>query len=1623
MNTVNNQNRSSNAFNVLNYSADERTALINNNDNDDDSKSLMHEGGLGQQARAREKNFLFFFNHKNSFSNYSKIMLSSLVACLLFFSGTIVGSKSSSYTGTLSTARSTQRQNAKLGFATISQAPNKDNNNNNNNNNNVNVNNDQQQSGNVGSAEEDAAYQSFMDMFGLFSQQAVFTREALEEPEPVLSLENQDLLKQEKGHEFSKVGRDMGYFRAPSIRNDTLVFVSEGSIWLSHITGGPAARISSSYSYESVPKLSPDGRRIAFLAESQDGFEVFELPIAGGVARQVTQGAQAYGLSQWADNNELLILTTQFSDLGMPQLAKVDALSGKVSVLPFQRAHGGTKDPFGCYLFYPLRQSSSTKRYEGGEQARIWRWCDENAIGVNQTWSEARELTPESWSMRGAWSPQTSKLFAGKVFFISDKEGVANLWVMNSDGSSKTRLTFECEYDVMEYSIDGNRIVMRVGADLKSVTVSATSQAGGIALSEAKVLSINLLSEFREAQSMIIPDPLWEISELSISDDGVYGAFVVRGQIYFSPLIAQLGTRIEKVTKYEGMVRYKHLQFIPNSHPGDPIKLLALSDAGGEYDYVVLERDMDNGVSYWKETQVTQAGAIQGGLSYSQISPDGTSLAFDDSNGHVKLVNFTNTVVNTEEFRTPASPKDDEGNFGGGSLGEDEDYSSSQQQSSLLQSNIGNNADGSSADVVIDIASFLIKRQQVLDKRTKKIQAARKFVKVDMHAPNFRSRGDSSSSTSGGASLGAAQQQQKQQKQMSKLMSGAAKLSSSSKSNDNQADVREIVSGLQPESAGEYAWSPDGTWLAYVALFQDTDFEVIYAWNTKTNERLRITPPSSNSRSPTFSPDGLFLYYFNDAQFSSGSNSPYGSRGSEPVYEDGEGLYCLPLREGLSCPFFSGDEMNAAGTIFDPTLGQKYPTKISMKNIEKRAILVPFVDRARYESMHIIGTGATILLNMYDSQGSYLIAVDIMQGYVTPIYPDAYEVLVSRDLQVVVLFTEEGVALMSAQTISETPDQDAILSQALLWLPPETWTVTVNPREEWMQMYDEAMRTMRDNFYDPNLHGVDWVAVTERYRPLVKRLTSKNELRDVLEQALGELSVLHVFVDVEAGEAFEKVGMGASSACLGAEFKMVQQGLRIQKIYDTSEVLMAPNSPLSAMAVDLRAGDIITRIDGVLVNTMDDPLPRLLMGKAYSQVLLEVIRGPRTEQEIKELEELQDMIASVQQSNANLGSRMMSAQLGQSPKASSSSMSRSTTKNNANLHQQKRSSAITKGGDSAPQQVPQREDGEQFFTSAQNLNSFNPLLDITRLALQSNRLGMHSKSSSSESSDNNNNNNNNNNKNKNSAKVGEEEQTQILDRVVVVPLDVGTCSALQKADALNARKAKVRKDSNDTIGYVYLEDMVQEGPETHSMDDFASQFYPNLRKGGLIIDVRRNHGGNIDTWVLERLRRMAWMFESHRSGPGETTMQYSFRGKVVVLIDEMSSSDAELFAAGFQTMKLGKVIGARSWGGAVGYSGNPEMSLVDGSSFTIPSFGPYLGNEWLIEQKGVIPDIKVDNLPVETFYGRDKQLDEAIKEVLKEISESPSVKIPEHPQFPLRAYDNAKCLLDQQKKVNDDDEL
>ena len=293
---------------------------------------------------------------------------------------------------------------------------------------------------------------------GMMAAQAD-TREEVHGPAPTLSSKNQELLTHLDRLPSLDGEREMGYFRYPNVHGDKVVFVSEGNIWVASVSGGPAARISASYSVEALPKISPDGKLVAFLAQSVDGYEVFVLPIAGGQATRVSYGSAAVKLEGWTREGKILVVTSFFSPTGLPQLATVDPKSKTMSVLPFARATGGTQDEHGCFVFYPLRQTSSTKRYEGGEQSRLWRWCEGDA--------EATILTPPEWTTRGSWNPVTTSAYPEKIFFISDVSGVANLWSMNTDGSEKTQLTHECGMDVMEVSLHGDVGVARVGGGLK----------------------------------------------------------------------------------------------------------------------------------------------------------------------------------------------------------------------------------------------------------------------------------------------------------------------------------------------------------------------------------------------------------------------------------------------------------------------------------------------------------------------------------------------------------------------------------------------------------------------------------------------------------------------------------------------------------------------------------------------------------------------------------------------------------------------------------------------------------------------------------------------------------------------------------------------------------------------------------------------------------------------------------------------------------------------------------------------------------------------------------------------------------------------------------------------------
>ncbi|HEX6314890.1 MAG TPA: S41 family peptidase [Gemmatimonadaceae bacterium] len=231
--------------------------------------------------------------------------------------------------------------------------------------------------------------------------------------------------------------------------------------------------------------------------------------------------------------------------------------------------------------------------------------------------------------------------------------------------------------------------------------------------------------------------------------------------------------------------------------------------------------------------------------------------------------------------------------------------------------------------------------------------------------------------------------------------------------------------------------------------------------------------------------------------------------------------------------------------------------------------------------------------------------------------------------------------------------------------------------------------------------------------------------------------------------------------------------------------------------------------------------------------------------------------------------------------------------------------------------------------------------------------------------------------------------------IVVTP--IGNESALRYADWEYTRRIATEKKSNNAIGYVHLRAM-----GGGDINQFYREFTPVFNRQGLILDMRNNRGGNIDSWVLEMLMRKPWMYWQDRVGNPYWNMQGAFRGHMVMLVDHETASDGEAVAEGFRRLGLGPVIGVRTWGGEIWLSG--VNTLSDGGVARAPMSGVY-GPEgkWLIEQEGVIPDIIVDNLPHATFNGQDAQLDAALAYLQKKIAEDPR-PVPKPPAYPKRAF-------------------
>ena len=232
--------------------------------------------------------------------------------------------------------------------------------------------------------------------------------------------------------------------------------------------------------------------------------------------------------------------------------------------------------------------------------------------------------------------------------------------------------------------------------------------------------------------------------------------------------------------------------------------------------------------------------------------------------------------------------------------------------------------------------------------------------------------------------------------------------------------------------------------------------------------------------------------------------------------------------------------------------------------------------------------------------------------------------------------------------------------------------------------------------------------------------------------------------------------------------------------------------------------------------------------------------------------------------------------------------------------------------------------------------------------------------------------------------------------ISVVP--IANESALRNRDWVENNIKKVDEATDGRVAYVYV-------PNTTTLGHtyFKRYFFPQVHKDAIIVDERFNGGGSVADYYIDILRRPFICNWNMRYGADLKTPSASIQGPKVMIIDETAGSGGDLLPWMFRKLKLGKLVGKRTWGGLVGILRFPV--LMDGGYITAPNLAIWTEDGWVVENVGVPPDIEVEQLPADVIAGRDPQLEKAIEVIMEELKKNPP-EILKRPPYPIRVKNN-----------------
>lgn len=217
-------------------------------------------------------------------------------------------------------------------------------------------------------------------------------------------------------------------------------------------------------------------------------------------------------------------------------------------------------------------------------------------------------------------------------------------------------------------------------------------------------------------------------------------------------------------------------------------------------------------------------------------------------------------------------------------------------------------------------------------------------------------------------------------------------------------------------------------------------------------------------------------------------------------------------------------------------------------------------------------------------------------------------------------------------------------------------------------------------------------------------------------------------------------------------------------------------------------------------------------------------------------------------------------------------------------------------------------------------------------------------------------------------------------------------AALRNRDWVEGNLKKVHEATDGKVAYVYVPNTTTAGHEY-----FKRYFFPQANKQAIIVDERYNGGGQIADYYIDILLRPYQSYWNFRHGKDLKTPSASIQGPKVLLIDENAGSGGDMLPWMFRKFNVGTMVGKTTWGGLVGILGFPEF--IDGGSVTAPNVAIWTKDGFIVENKGVAPDVEVEQWPKDLLEGRDPQLEKAIEIVMKQLADNPP-STPQRPAYP-----------------------